>query len=170
MMRRLAEFGPYVPMANRLILDTDGGVDDAQALLLLIAAGRAPDAITTVYGNVSLEAATENVLAILAAAGVHIEVHAGAAQPLVETRIDARHAAADAGSEGLNVDRHVFLIDRIMKRAWGLRATNYRKAAAMFPPSTVSTAPVVLGALASATKHCATSSAVTSRPSRLPPM
>ena len=51
MMRRLAEFGPYVPMANRLILDTDGGVDDAQALLLLIAAGRAPDAITTVYGT-----------------------------------------------------------------------------------------------------------------------
>ena len=49
---------------NRLILDTDGGVDDAQALLLLIAAGRAPDAITTVFGNVSLEAATDNVLAI----------------------------------------------------------------------------------------------------------
>ena len=82
MMRRLAEFGPYMPMANRLILDTDGGVDDAQAVLLLIAAGRAPDAITTVYGNVSLQAATDNVLAILAAAGAHIEVHAGAAQPL----------------------------------------------------------------------------------------
>ena len=79
MMHRLADFGLYVPMANRLIFDTDGGVDDAQALLLLIAAGRAPDAITTVYGNVSLEAATENVLAVLAAAGVHIEVHAGAA-------------------------------------------------------------------------------------------
>jgi len=100
MMRRLAEFGPYVPMANRLILDTDGGVDDAQALLLLIAAGRAPHAITTVYGNVSLEAATENVLAILAAAGVHIEVHAGAAQPLVETRIDARHVHGEDGLGG----------------------------------------------------------------------
>ena len=87
-------------MANRLILDTDGGVDDAQALLLLIAAGRAPHAITTVYGNVSLEAATENVLAILAAAGVHIEVHAGAAQPLVETRIDARHVHGEDGLGG----------------------------------------------------------------------
>jgi purine nucleosidase len=96
MMRRLAEFGPYMP--NRLILDTDGGVDDAQALLLLIAAGRAPDAITTVYGNVSLEAATDNVLAILAAAGTHIEVHAGAAQPLVETRIDARHVHGEGGA------------------------------------------------------------------------
>jgi purine nucleosidase len=100
MMCRLAEFGPYMPMANRLILDTDGGVDDAQALLLLIAAGRAPDAITTVYGNVSLEAATENVLAILAAAGAHIEVHAGAAQPLVETRIDARHVHGEDGLGG----------------------------------------------------------------------
>lgn len=99
-MRRLADFGLYVPMANRLIFDTDGGVDDAQALLLLIAAGRAPDAITTVYGNVSLEAATENVLAILAAAGVHIEVHAGAAQPLVETRIDARHVHGEDGLGG----------------------------------------------------------------------
>ena len=100
MMRRLAEIGPYVSMANRLILDTDGGVDDAQALLLLIAAGRAPHAITTVYGNVSLEAATDNVLAILAAAGVHIEVHAGAAQPLVETRIDARHVHGEDGLGG----------------------------------------------------------------------
>ena len=42
---------------NPLILDTDGGVDDAQALLLLIAAGRTPDAITTVFGNVMREAA-----------------------------------------------------------------------------------------------------------------
>ncbi len=78
--------GPYWPWPTELILDTDGGVDDAQALLMLIAAGRPPYAITTVYGNVSLEAATENVLAILATAGVHIEVHAGAAQPLVETQ------------------------------------------------------------------------------------
>ncbi len=87
-------------MANRLIFDTDGGVDDAQALLLLIAAGRAPDAITTVYGNVSLEAATQNVLATLAAAGVHVEVHAGAALPLVETRIDARHVHGEDGLGG----------------------------------------------------------------------
>lgn len=100
MMPRLAEFGPYMAKANRLIFDTDGGVDDAQALLLLIAAGRAPDAITTVYGNVGLEAATENVLAVLASAGVHIEVHAGAAQPLVEPRIDARNVHGEDGLGG----------------------------------------------------------------------
>ena len=45
-----------------------------------------------------------------------------------------------------------------------------RSAAAMLPPSTVTTAPVVLSANASDTKAWATSSAVTSRPSRLPAM
>ena len=85
---------------NRLILDTDGGVDDAQALLLLIAAGRAPDAITTVFGNVSLDAATQNVLAVLAVAGAAIPVHAGAAAPLAQTRIDARHVHGEDGLGG----------------------------------------------------------------------
>src|SRR5262249_28926611 len=90
---RLAEIGLYnACMApNRLILDTDGGVDDAQALLLLIANGRPPDAITTVFGNVSLDAATGNILAVLAAAGACIPVHAGAGEPLAQPRIDARH-------------------------------------------------------------------------------
>jgi len=85
---------------NRLILDTDGGVDDAQALLLLIAAGRAPDAITSVFGNVSLDAATKNILAVLAVAGVAIPVHMGAAEPLVQTRIDARHVHGEDGLGG----------------------------------------------------------------------
>jgi len=85
---------------NRLILDTDGGVDDAQALLLLIAAGRPPIAVTTVYGNVDLEAATRNVLATLAVAGAAIPVHVGAAEPLVDARIDARHVHGEDGLGG----------------------------------------------------------------------
>jgi purine nucleosidase len=85
---------------NRLILDSDGGVDDAQALLLLIAAGRAPDAITTVFGNVSLAAATENILATLAVAGAAIPVHSGAAEPLAQERIDARHVHGEDGLGG----------------------------------------------------------------------
>ena len=83
---------------NRLIVDTDGGVDDAQALLLLIAAGRPPSAVTTVYGNVDLEAATGNVLATLTVAGVAIPVHAGAAQPLAQ---DPIHAHDVHGEDGL---------------------------------------------------------------------
>jgi len=85
---------------NRLILDTDGGVDDAQALLLLIAAGRPPDAITTVFGNVGLEDATRNVLATLAVAGASIPVHAGAGSPLACERIDARHVHGEDGLGG----------------------------------------------------------------------
>ena len=85
---------------SRLILDTDGGVDDAQALLLLIANGRPPDAITTVFGNVSLEDATENILATLAVAGTDIPVHAGAGEPLAQPRIDARHVHGEDGLGG----------------------------------------------------------------------
>ena len=86
---------------NRLILDTDGGVDDAQALLLLIANGRPPDAITTVFGNVDLDTATDNVLSVLAVAGADIEVHKGAPEPLEEEiLIHAREVHGDDGLGG----------------------------------------------------------------------
>jgi purine nucleosidase/non-specific riboncleoside hydrolase len=83
-----------------LIFDTDGGVDDAQALLLLIANGRTPDVITTVFGNVGLEAATANMLATLAVAGVSVPVHKGADRPLTQPIIDARHVHGDDGLGG----------------------------------------------------------------------
>jgi RES domain-containing protein len=47
-----------------------------------------------------------------------------------------------------------------------LRHNNQRRLASILPPSTVTTAAVVLLAVASQTKASATSSAVTSRPSR----
>jgi purine nucleosidase/non-specific riboncleoside hydrolase len=86
--------------SNRLIVDTDGGVDDAQALLLLVANGCVPEAVTTVFGNVSLHAATANVLATLAVAGAAVPVHSGASQPLAQTRIDALHVHGDDGLGG----------------------------------------------------------------------
>lgn len=85
---------------NKLILDTDGGVDDAQALLMLIAGGRTPDAITTVFGNVGLEAATRNILSTLAVAGVAIPVHAGAGRPLTQPVIDAKYIHGEDGLGG----------------------------------------------------------------------
>ena len=88
-------------MTNRLILDTDGGIDDAQALLMLIGNGRAPDAITTVFGNVELDAATRNVLATLAVAGVDdVPVHAGAAEPIVQEIVHAKHVHGEDGLGG----------------------------------------------------------------------
>lgn len=85
---------------NRLILDTDGGVDDAQALLLLIAAGRTPDLITTVFGNVGLEAATRNILSTLAIAGLDVPVHKGASLPLTQPIIDATYIHGEDGLGG----------------------------------------------------------------------
>lgn len=83
-----------------LIFDSDGGVDDAQALLLLIANGRIPDLITTVFGNVGLVAATGNILATLAVAGVEVPVHSGADRPLTQPIIDARYVHGDDGLGG----------------------------------------------------------------------
>jgi purine nucleosidase len=90
-----------VPLKNnRLILDTDGGVDDAQALLMLIANGRTPDAITTVFGNVGLAMATRNILATLAVAKAVAPVHAGAGRPLTQAVTDAKHVHGDDGLGG----------------------------------------------------------------------
>jgi len=88
-------------MARKLILDTDGGVDDAQALLMLIAAGRTPDAITTVFGNVGLDAATRNILTVLAVAGTPaVPVHKGAERPFTQPVIDAKYIHGEDGLGG----------------------------------------------------------------------
>ncbi|MGH2631709.1 MAG: nucleoside hydrolase [Actinomycetota bacterium] len=71
--------------ARQLILDVDTGVDDAMALLY---AAASPEveliAATSVMGNVTLENATENTLAVLELVGLeHVEVARGASRPLV---------------------------------------------------------------------------------------
>ncbi len=114
-------------MTNRLILDTDGGIDDAQALLMLIGNGRAPDAIMTVFGNVELEAATRNVLATLAVAGVDVPVHAGAAEPIVQEIVHAKHVHGEDGlggaprpqktAEAAGSDAVGFLVDTLNRAA-----------------------------------------------------
>lgn len=86
-------------MRDKLILDTDGGVDDAQALLMLIAAGRTPDAVTTVFGNVDLDGATRNILTVLTVAGAgDVPVHRGAPAALVNPPIVAHEIH---GADGL---------------------------------------------------------------------
>ena len=71
--------------ARPLILDVDTGVDDAMALLY---AAASPEveliAATSVMGNVTLEHATENTLAVLELVGLgDVEVARGASRPLV---------------------------------------------------------------------------------------
>ena len=88
-------------MGKRLfIFDSDGGVDDAQALILLVANGRTPDLITTVFGNVGRDQATANLLAVAAQLGVTIPVHRGADRPLAQPIIDAKYVHGDDGLGG----------------------------------------------------------------------
>lgn len=66
------------------ILDVDTGVDDALALLYAVASPEVElIGATSVMGNISVEQATENTLAVLEAAGRgDVEVAQGAARPL----------------------------------------------------------------------------------------
>jgi purine nucleosidase len=88
-------------MTNRpLIFDSDGGVDDSQALIMLVANGRAPDYITTVFGNVGRDQATTNLLAVAATLGASIPVHKGADRPLTQAVIDAKYVHGEDGIGG----------------------------------------------------------------------
>lgn len=72
-----------------LILDVDTGVDDALALLYAVASPEVDlIAATSVMGNISVEQATENTLAVLEAAGrPDVEVAQGAARPLARDHV-----------------------------------------------------------------------------------
>lgn len=113
---------------RKLILDTDGGVDDAQALLMLIAAGHTPDAITTVFGNVGLDAATRNILSTLAAVGATSEVHKGASRPLTQAIIDAKYIHGEDGLGGAPRPAHTAEV--ASEDGVGFLRTTFREAAA----------------------------------------
>jgi pyrimidine-specific ribonucleoside hydrolase len=94
-------------MGTRLIIDTDPGVDDAFAIAL---AALSDDVdllgVTTVFGNVSLEATTRNAQRVLALCGrSDVPVAAGAERPLVHPHPHrARYAH---GVDGLSGRSHV---------------------------------------------------------------
>lgn len=87
----------------KLIVDTDAGIDDAVALLMLLAQ---PDihllAITTVVGNVSLVQATQNVKTILDITNAPATpIYRGCARPLLRyTALDAMDIHGDDGLGG----------------------------------------------------------------------
>ena len=73
-------------MTQRIIIDTDPGVDDALTFLLALASPEIKlEALTTTQGNVTLEKATRNALSILELChATHIPVVAGSMYPLVQ--------------------------------------------------------------------------------------
>ncbi|XP_008291546.1 inosine-uridine preferring nucleoside hydrolase [Stegastes partitus] len=87
-------------MAKKLIIDTDCGIDDAQAIMMALAA---PDVeilgITCVFGNAAVENVCQNVLKVLSVCDREgIPVFRGSAGPLV----GASNAVSDHfGTDGL---------------------------------------------------------------------
>lgn len=86
---------------KRAVLDVDTGVDDALALILAL---RSPElhleAVTTVAGNVPVEAATRNTRLVLDVVGApgELAVAAGAARPLMRELVTATQVH---GADGL---------------------------------------------------------------------
>ena len=77
----------HLPMLQRIIIDTDPGIDDAMALLYLRASPSVSiAAITTVFGNASVEVTTRNACYLAGHFGIDAPVFGGAAGPLVIER------------------------------------------------------------------------------------
>ena len=76
---------------SKIIIDTDPGIDDAQAIAFAIAH---PDVellgLTTVFGNATVDVTTKNALILLELFGVpELPVASGATHPLVQKRLPA---------------------------------------------------------------------------------
>jgi len=85
---------------TRVLFDTDPGIDDAMALLMLARDARAElVGISTVFGNASVETTTANALALCHRFGIDVPVARGASMPLAR---EARHFPVDIhGRDGL---------------------------------------------------------------------
>ena len=94
---------------QRILIDTDPGVDDAFAIFLAM---RSPElhveAMTTVCGNVSVAQATQNLLTILGVLDLKEFpiIAQGAAQPLVKPLVMATHVHGDDGLGNVSQLQH----------------------------------------------------------------
>ena len=93
-----------VSKVQRIIIDTDPGVDDAIAILLAL---RSPElkieAITPVCGNVPLELTLPNALRLVEIAGrTDIPVAPGASHPLTRRLVTAKYAHGNNGLGGVD--------------------------------------------------------------------
>ena len=89
-------------MKTRVIIDCDPGHDDAMAILY---AARHLDliALTTVFGNNSLENTTRNALGLCALGKLNIPVAAGMSEPLVAVRTSAADIHGKTGLDGADL-------------------------------------------------------------------
>jgi purine nucleosidase len=88
-------------VVQQIIIDTDGGIDDALALLFALASPNTRiEAITTVHGNVPVETATANIIEILHIAGCSLPLASGCAAPLSASPVFATDVHGDDGLGG----------------------------------------------------------------------
>ena len=95
-------------MAEKIIIDTDPGIDDAQAIAFAIAHPAIELlGLTTVFGNATVDLTTNNALVLLDKFGApEVPVAMGASSPLVQDRLPAPdfvHGADGLGN--LNLPR-----------------------------------------------------------------
>jgi purine nucleosidase len=85
---------------TRILFDTDPGIDDAMALLMLARDARAElVGISTVFGNAPVDITTANALALCHRFGIDVPVARGAARPMVS---EPRHFPVQIhGHDGL---------------------------------------------------------------------
>lgn len=90
-------------MVERVIIDTDPGVDDLAAIYLALASPELHvEALTTVYGNIEVETSTRNALSLLELAGrTDIPVYRGASKPLIRPPYFAKHIHGNNGFGGV---------------------------------------------------------------------
>jgi len=90
---------------QRIILDTDPGIDDGLALFLALASPEVQlEAITTVSGNVDVTLTTHNALTLLELAGrTDIPVARGSDRPLIRQPFNAAFVHGDNGLGGLQL-------------------------------------------------------------------
>ena len=111
---------------ERVIIDTDPGIDDAAAILLALASPElSVEAATTVFGNGTIEECTRNALIVLETAGRgDVPVYSGVGRPLMRELHVAHyvHGSDALGGVGLPDPkgkpraRHAVreLVDRVM--------------------------------------------------------
>jgi purine nucleosidase len=111
---------------KRIIIDTDPGVDDSLTFLLALASPEIKlEALTTTQGNVTVDKATRNALAVLELARAsHIPVVQGSVLPLIQPlrAVDHVHGVSGIGNSKLPepktkpIEQHAvdYLIERML--------------------------------------------------------
>lgn len=86
---------------EKIIIDTDPGIDDAVAIIFAMFSKYVDiKLITTVAGNVDVNKTTENALKILSEYNKSIPVAKGMNQPILQTLETASHVHGDSGIDG----------------------------------------------------------------------